>query len=92
MRELLLYTTLGCHLCEQAEQLLTPVVDFLNRSGSLKENDRLVIRPVEIADCTALIERYGVRIPVIQLQGTKSELGWPFDQAQAFEFLFPQLS
>lgn len=87
MRELLLYTTLSCHLCEQAEELLAPVVDFLNRGGET----RIVICPVEITDSPDLVERYGVRIPVIRLQSGESELGWPFDQAQVFEFLSGQL-
>lgn len=91
MRELLLYTTLGCHLCGQAEELLAPVVDFLNR-GSDSSEGRIVICPVEIANSSDLVERYGLRIPVIRLQSGESELGWPFDQAQVFEFLSAQLA
>ena len=90
MRELLLYTTLGCHLCERAEEMLTPVVDFINR-GSSGNDEQIVICLVEIADIPDLMQRYGVHIPVIRLQGCGSELGWPFDQAQVFEFLSHQI-
>jgi len=91
MRELLLYTTFGCHLCDQAEQALAPVVDFINSSSGGNEEDRITIRLVEIADSTELMHRYGLRIPVIRLHKAEADLGWPFDQAQAFEFLSRQL-
>ncbi|HOW76563.1 MAG TPA: glutaredoxin family protein [Candidatus Competibacteraceae bacterium] len=64
---LLLYTTSGCHLCEQAEALLQSV-------GAPVET-------VEIADDEALLERYGVRIPVLRHRETGGELDWPFDAA-----------
>lgn len=62
---LLLYTTSGCHLCEQAEALLLRVGE--------------PVETVEIADDEALLERYGVRIPVLRHRESGSELGWPFD-------------
>ena len=81
-RKLHFYTTLGCHLCEQAEEIVEPIVD---RYG-------IAIEKVEIADSDALIERYGVRIPVIRINSSTLELGWPFDEndvealiKQAFE-------
>lgn len=91
MRELLLYTTVGCHLCEQAQQMLVPVLDYINRGGIGNEQS-LEVRPVEISDSPELMLRYGVRIPVIRLQDAESELGWPFDQTQVFEFLSRQLA
>ncbi len=92
MIELLLYTTVGCHLCEQAEQLLAPVLQYLGSDIEGNEPKRIVLRKVEIADDVGLIADYGVRIPVIRIDGTDRELGWPFDQAQAFEFLNSQLA
>ena len=64
---LTLYTTSGCHLCQQAE-------DLLERAG-------LAFKPVEIADDPALIDGYGVRIPVLRRHDTGAELDWPFDGA-----------
>jgi len=62
--KLLLYTTPGCHLCELAEDILLSV------------GARFV--PVDIAEDPALIQRYGVRIPVVADRAGR-ELGWPFD-------------
>ena len=39
------------------------------------------VRPVEIADDEELLERYGVRIPVLRRLDTGEELDWPFDVA-----------
>ncbi|MDP1931475.1 MAG: glutaredoxin family protein [Gammaproteobacteria bacterium] len=89
MKVLFLYTTLGCHLCEQAEQLLAPVVDYINRCGD--EQSQVVVRLVEIAESNELMLLHGLRIPVIKLQGTEPELSWPFEQAQVFEFITRQL-
>ncbi|MBZ4193000.1 MAG: glutaredoxin family protein [Candidatus Contendobacter sp.] len=62
---LALYTTSGCHLCEQAEALLGQV--------------GLAFSRVEIADDAALLERYGVRIPVVRRLDTGQELDWPIE-------------
>ncbi|KLV03771.1 hypothetical protein ABT56_17510 [Photobacterium aquae] len=67
-----LYSTTGCHLCEQAYSLLV-------RAG-VAEN----IKVVDIAFDDALFSRYGTTIPVLSLQSSNSEqhspeLGWPFD-------------
>lgn len=78
------YYTLGCHLCELAEAML------------LAEQTRfqLAIDAVDIGDSDALIERYGVRIPVVQRLDNGSELAWPFDVAglRAFFVSDPQAS
>ncbi|WP_163558829.1 glutaredoxin family protein [Halomonas sp. NO4] len=54
MNRLTLYTTLGCHLCEQLEALLAR----LHRGAYRLDR-------VEISEDAALVERYGVRIPVL---------------------------
>ena len=61
-------TTLGCHLCEQAEQLLTAL-----QADGLEMD----IVPVEIANDEVLMDRYGIRIPVVRV--SDRELGWPFN-------------
>ena len=68
-----LYTTSGCHLCEQAEKLLA-------QAG-------LAFDAVEIADDPALLERYGVRIPVLRRRDTGEELNWPFNAVALHELL-----
>ncbi|MDX5377992.1 MAG: glutaredoxin family protein [Halomonas sp.] len=54
MNQLTLYTTLGCHLCEQLEALL----------ASLHRGDYRLMK-VEISEDEALMARYAVRIPVL---------------------------
>ena len=77
MSRLLLYTTSGCHLCEQAEQLISP---FLKPCG-------LVLERVEISGSDALLERYGLRIPVVRLVDSGRELAWPFDEESFIRFV-----
>ncbi|MBT8145903.1 MAG: glutaredoxin family protein [Gammaproteobacteria bacterium] len=69
MQKIILYTTAGCHLCEQAEELLRYVASEV----------AVEWQPVDIADDPSLLERYGIRIPVLQREDDGSELGWPFD-------------
>ena len=73
-----LFTTLGCHLCEEALALATQ----LQQSGM-----NLDITEVEIADSPELVEQYGIRIPVIR-QGDR-EIGWPFNLTELQQFLTP---
>ncbi|WP_104202460.1 glutaredoxin family protein [Billgrantia saliphila] len=54
MTHLTLYTTLGCHLCERLEALLSQL-----HRGELK------LSRVEISEDDDLMARYGVRIPVL---------------------------
>ncbi|MDI5933952.1 glutaredoxin family protein [Halomonas kalidii] len=54
MIRLRLYTTLGCHLCEQLKALLAILV-----------TEAYHLEEVEISEDDALVERYGVRIPVL---------------------------
>lgn len=81
MSVILLYTTSGCHLCEQAEQMLQTLADLNN----------LTWRAVEISEKAALVDRYGLRIPVIGVEGCPAELGWPFDETALIEFLSANL-
>jgi len=41
----------------------------------------------DIADDPVLVERYGIRIPVLRRTDDSSELGWPFDFEQLRVFL-----
>lgn len=62
--EIELLTTLGCHLCERAEQLV------------LQAWPQATLVRIDIAEDDALIADYGERIPVLRYQGR--ELAWPF--------------
>lgn len=77
MQPIYLYSTPGCHLCEMAKEIIFPLLD----------NYSLHLEEIDIADSDELIERYGVRIPVLKSPRHIDELGWPFDVAQAANFL-----
>ncbi|WP_421863895.1 glutaredoxin family protein [Motiliproteus sp.] len=77
MPRLVLYGTLGCHLCDVAEALLSQELNL----------QQTPVEVVDIADEDHLVEHYGVRIPVLQDQLSGRELGWPFDAAQLQRFL-----
>ncbi len=66
MITLRLYTTLGCHLCHQLEALLATLC-----AGDYR------LERVEISEDDALMERYGVRIPVLaDAEGRELERGF----------------
>ncbi len=77
MKTVFLYSTSGCHLCDLAWEILTPIVTRLP----------LRLEEIDIAESDDLIARYGVRIPVLKFDGKNEELGWPFDGHQALRFL-----
>lgn len=77
MREMLLMSTLGCHLCDVAAEILVHHMD----------PSRFVVDVVEIAEEDRLVEQYGVRIPVLVDEASGKELGWPFDEEQLRAFL-----
>lgn len=78
---LVLYSTLGCHLCEQAEALLQ----------ALPLCEPLAIEVIEISDDDAMLLRFGTRIPVLgwERDGNRvgGELDWPFDAASVLAFM-----
>ncbi len=93
MTEVRLYGTSGCHLCEQAEGVMQPVLAHINEqlvTAGMGES-ALSLRVVEITDDSELMQRYSLRIPVIRIAESEVELGWPFDELQAWEFLLAQL-
>lgn len=68
MTTLIFYTSVGCHLCEQAEVLLTELVDCLE----------FEVEVVDIGTDAALVSLYGIRIPVVKNKDSGAEIGWPF--------------
>ena len=77
MKPVYLYSTPGCHLCEMAKEIVSPLLN----------NYSLRLEEVDIAESDELIERYGVRIPVLKSPQHIDELGWPFDSMQVDNFL-----
>ena len=77
MSTLILYTTLGCHLCEEAKALTSPLL--IHTDWRLRE--------VDIADDDDLMSRYGIRIPVLAIPAASSELDWPFTAEHIVHYL-----
>lgn len=69
--------TSACHLCEEAEAMLVATLN----------PEFFEINKLDIADDDVLVERYGVRIPVLRRDADESELNWPFDVAALIQFL-----
>ena len=72
-KELVLYTGIGCHLCDQVAAML---------------RDMGIEWTAVIIDANPELERkYAVRIPVLYLPDTGKELFFPFSEKQVREFL-----
>lgn len=65
-----LYSTVGCHLCEQAYALLEQIVQV---------QDSITV--IDIALDDALFERFGTTIPVVEFDD-HSLLSWPFSASE----------
>lgn len=68
-----LYGTRSCHLCVAAAEIL-------RQAGAAAV-------PVDIAGDERLLDKYGMRIPVLQRCDNAAELDWPFDVAAVVRFL-----
>ncbi len=77
MLTLTLYETSHCHLCEEAQALLLPLVE----AGVCQ------VELVDIVDDADLLEQYGTRIPVLHHPWSDQEIGWPFDLPAVTSFL-----
>lgn len=69
-----LYSTDGCHLCDMAYEM----VMILGRTDD--------VSVVDIVEDDALVESYGMTIPVIRHMNSGQEIGWPFEVEQLSEF------
>ena len=65
--------TKGCHLCEVAERMVR----------RLAPEAGVQIQYVDIADDAALVEQFGMSIPVLRVangDAVSEDLGWPFSE------------
>lgn len=74
MSQLILFGTAGCHLCEEAEQLLA-------------RHKNLSLKNIDIAEHPEWQARYAVRIPLLLDAGSGAELAWPFNATELDNFL-----
>jgi hypothetical protein len=71
----ILYTKPGCHLCDEACELLV-----LAAGG-------IAVTEVDINSDGELVRRYGLRIPVLADPDSGRELEWPFGPEDVRRFL-----
>lgn len=74
-----LYSSEGCHLCEQALELFKQVAE------------QKILSVIDIVDNelseTNLVELYGVHIPVLERLSDHEKLYWPFNEVQLKAFI-----
>ena len=74
--QVFLYSTLGCHLCDQAKAIIWPLLSHYPYA----------LTEVDIASNDELMELYGIHIPVLYSAGQPEPLRWPFDSQQVEQF------
>jgi glutaredoxin len=74
-KSLTLYSTDGCHLCENAQRLLR----------SMPELRGVTLDVVDIVEDERLFARYGTTIPVVST--STKELAWPFNADDVLQLL-----
>jgi Glutaredoxin-like domain (DUF836) len=74
-KQINLYSTSHCHLCDLAHSLL------------MNFGDDITLEIIDIAEDETLLDKYSLRIPVLQRLDTHAELNWPFNAANITEFL-----
>ena len=72
---LIFYTTEGCHLCEYAAAMLDQI------------QDKIDLKVVDISEDESLVQRYGIRIPVVRNEQSQAEVGWPFSSEELEQLL-----
>lgn len=75
VKQLILYSTSHCHLCDLAHTLAT------------QTSEQIEVHVIDIADDDSLFQQYGLLIPVLQRKDTQKELHWPFSTIDVDAFL-----
>lgn len=73
-----LYSSEGCHLCEQALAIISNIIpDHQISVIDIIDNN--------VEGENSLVALYGVHIPVLERLSDNSKLFWPFDESQVVE-------
>ena len=62
MHKVVLYTRVGCHLCEVVKETLDEV----------RKTEPFELEVIDIDGDPALVERYGLEVPVVTIDGKKA--------------------
>ena len=77
MKNIILYTTEACHLCELA-------VDQIEQSESFEQ---IRLTEIDINSDMALLKKFATRVPVVTVAGSSSYLFWPFDHYEVSQWI-----
>lgn len=77
METLTLYSTLNCHLCDLARDIIRPCL----------HGKEITLVSVDIASDAELRKKYGTRIPVLHSKKSLDSLYWPFDKPAVDDFI-----
>jgi glutaredoxin-related protein len=69
MQKLILFTSVGCHLCERAVEEIEQCFQDCD----------FTYHEVDIASDPNLLRKYGTRVPVLLFRKSDECLFWPFD-------------
>ncbi len=82
----LLYSTLGCHLCDDAALIIEPVLSHYQfewqRFDIAEPNSQFTDKTAEM-----LVAEFGEKIPVLAVDFSQQYLAWPFDQEAVVQFI-----
>ncbi len=78
MLTLLLLGTSGCHLCEDAEEVI---------ATCLLDKNTVNIQMLDIAEAEQYQADFALYIPVLYHPESLSRLNWPFDDNKVQEFI-----
>jgi len=80
MKNLHLYGTVGCHLCDEARIIM----------HTFDGKYPFSIIEIDISDDDELLNKYGLTIPVLADTCSGRQLLWPFSHDQVEKFLNPE--
>lgn len=72
-KQVILYSTDGCHLCDDALKLC----QLIGISPTV----------IDIVEVDNLVDLYGAHIPVLMVEREEQALYWPFDTEQIKQYL-----
>ena len=96
--KIVLYTGPHCSLCDLAVDIVEQFNALYTNTSTTNEpafqpsptdiiSERVELEKVNIRDSADLYHLYGARIPVLKIEKSDSELGWPFTLDDLIEFL-----
>ncbi|WP_020409452.1 glutaredoxin family protein [Hahella ganghwensis] len=80
--DLMLYGTLGCHLCDDAQGIINEVLE-----ANPAIADIVFLNYADISESDKMMTLYAERIPVLGCRQSEEELNWPFDHQAFVDYL-----